>query len=310
MNRFAVVDRWYGSSASKKALSSPWKSDTWVCMPEPWTPSSGLGMNVAWTPSVEATSFTTSRNVMTLSAMVSASVWRRSISCWLGRVLVERVLDRDAERLQGPDRLLAQRAGDVVGGQVEERALVQRLRRLPLGAGSEVEELQVRGDVEGELAFPGPVQVAAQHVAGVPVERCAVEVGDVAEHPGLGSLRIAPGEQLEGVRIRHRQDVALLDPAEPVDGGAVEGHPLLQRVLQLCGADGEALELAEHVGEPEANEADPALLHRPHDVVLVSLHAHRLQSGPGWRCPRQSAMANRDQASAEQMVSVISRVTV
>ena len=53
-------------------------------MPEPCTPSSGLGMNVAWTPCWAATSFTTSRNVMTLSAIVSASVWRRSISCWLG----------------------------------------------------------------------------------------------------------------------------------------------------------------------------------------------------------------------------------
>jgi hypothetical protein len=41
-------------------------------------------MNVACTPCLAATSFTTSRNVITLSAIVSASVWRRSISCWLG----------------------------------------------------------------------------------------------------------------------------------------------------------------------------------------------------------------------------------
>ena len=41
-------------------------------------------MNVACTPSEAATSFTTNRNVITLSAMVRASVWRRSISCWLG----------------------------------------------------------------------------------------------------------------------------------------------------------------------------------------------------------------------------------
>ena len=31
-----------------------------------------------------AASRTTSRNVITLSAIVRASVWRRSISCWLG----------------------------------------------------------------------------------------------------------------------------------------------------------------------------------------------------------------------------------
>ena len=53
-------------------------------MPEPCTPSSGFGMNVACSPCAAATSRTTKRNVITLSAIVSASVWRRSISCWPG----------------------------------------------------------------------------------------------------------------------------------------------------------------------------------------------------------------------------------
>ncbi len=53
-------------------------------MPEPWTPSSGLGMNVACSPCEAATSRTISRNVITLSAIDRASVWRRSISCWPG----------------------------------------------------------------------------------------------------------------------------------------------------------------------------------------------------------------------------------
>ena len=53
---------------------SPSNSEKWVCMPEPCTPVSGLGMNVACTPASSATSFTTSRNVITLSAMVRASV--------------------------------------------------------------------------------------------------------------------------------------------------------------------------------------------------------------------------------------------
>jgi len=84
MNDFAVADRLYGSDASKKALSSPLKSERWRCMPEPWMPSRGLGMNVACTLCIAAISFTIMRNVMMLSAMVRASVWRRSISCWLG----------------------------------------------------------------------------------------------------------------------------------------------------------------------------------------------------------------------------------
>ena len=50
-------------------------------MPEPNAPVIGFGMNVAYTPLSAATSLLMSRNVITLSAIVSASVWRRSISC-------------------------------------------------------------------------------------------------------------------------------------------------------------------------------------------------------------------------------------
>ena len=84
MNDLAVVDSWYGSDGSWKALSSPRKRLRCRCIPEPCTPSSGLGMKVACTPWSAAISLTTMRKVMTPSAMVSASVWRRSISCWLG----------------------------------------------------------------------------------------------------------------------------------------------------------------------------------------------------------------------------------
>ena len=53
-------------------------------MPEPCWPSKGLGMKVACRSCDAATSLTIRRNVITLSAIDSASVWRRSISCWLG----------------------------------------------------------------------------------------------------------------------------------------------------------------------------------------------------------------------------------
>lgn len=53
-------------------------------MPEPGKSVNGLGMNEAHTPCSSATSFMTSRNVMMLSAVVSASAYRRSISCWPG----------------------------------------------------------------------------------------------------------------------------------------------------------------------------------------------------------------------------------
>ena len=43
-------------------------------MPEPCTPSIGFGMKVAYTPCSIAISRTTSRNVMMLSAIESASL--------------------------------------------------------------------------------------------------------------------------------------------------------------------------------------------------------------------------------------------
>ena len=148
MNRLAMIDRLYGSSGSKKAFSSPRKSETWVCMPEPCTPSNGLGMNVAWTPSDAATSFTTSRNVMTLSAMVSASVWVRSISCWLGE---------SSWNEYSTGMPSVSRARMVCLRREPDTSLVVRSKnepsssgigRLPLRAGREVEELQIRRDVE------------------------------------------------------------------------------------------------------------------------------------------------------------------
>ena len=74
MNPSAISDRPLGRSASTKALVSSRKSDMWVCMPEPCTPASGLGMKLANTPCWRAISFTTRRTVMTVSAMVRASV--------------------------------------------------------------------------------------------------------------------------------------------------------------------------------------------------------------------------------------------
>ena len=99
-------------------------------MPEPCTPSSGLGMNVACTPSRAATSRTARRNVIMLSAIVSASVWRRSISCWPGASSWKLYSTGIPIVLQRADRPLAQFAGDVVGGEVEVAALVDRHRRL------------------------------------------------------------------------------------------------------------------------------------------------------------------------------------
>src|SRR5206468_1599222 len=82
----------------------------------------------------------------------------------------------------------------------------------------------------------------------------------VAEHPRDGRVLTPPRQDLEGVRVGHSEHVRLLDPAVALDRGAVEGHPLVERDLELGRSDREALEVSEDVGEPEAHEPHPALL--------------------------------------------------
>ena len=74
MKHLPTFDSPYSSPGSWNALTSPSNSERCVCIPEPNTPSMGLGMNVAYAPRSVATCFTTRRNVITLSAIVSASV--------------------------------------------------------------------------------------------------------------------------------------------------------------------------------------------------------------------------------------------
>src|SRR6185369_13994000 len=71
MNDLPTSDSCSGSLGSWKALVSPSNRLMWVCMAEPGYSAKGWGMNEARTPSPMATSLTTYRNVITLSAMDS-----------------------------------------------------------------------------------------------------------------------------------------------------------------------------------------------------------------------------------------------
>ena len=188
------------------------------------------------------------------------------------RVLVLGVLDGDAHLLEHQHRAPAQVAREVGHGQVEVGAGVEG-DRAPLGVGvGEVEELHLGRGEEGVAGGPGPLERPAQGVAGVTLERRAVEVGDVAEDAGHLRVVVVPGQQLEGLGVRAGQDVGLLDPAEAVDGRAVEGHALVERVLQLGRGDVEPLGGPQHVGEPQLDEADAPLLDGPEHVVPLALH--------------------------------------
>ena len=112
--------------------------------------------------------------------------------------------------------------------------------------------------------------------------RLAVVGDDVAEHPGgvLAVLADRPGEELEAVGVGSGQHVGLLHAGVPVDRAAVEVHALGEGVLQLGRGDGEGLELAVDVGEPEPDEPDALLLDESEDVVGALRrvgHARRLR---------------------------------
>ena len=186
-----------------------------------------------------------------------------------GADLVVGVLDVDAHLLQRQDRLAAHVGAGVERGQVEVAALVEHLRHAVLGlGGAEVEVLELGPDVVGvEAELLGPLQGALQDPARVALVGLAAGHADVAEHPRDGVLFLgAPGQQLEGRRIRHRDHVRLLDRVEARDRGPVEAHAAVEGVLELGGVDREALQLAEHVREPEPHEADVVLLDHLDDV--------------------------------------------
>ena len=87
-----------------------------------------------------------------------------------------------------------------------------------------------------------------------------------------GAWESAHGSSSKRVGVGPGEDVALLHAGEAVDRRTVERHALLEGVLQLDRADGEALELAEDVREPQPHEADAALLDRAQDVIALSFH--------------------------------------
>ncbi len=196
------------------------------------------------------------------------------------------VLHLDAHGVQSVDGVAAQVATGVEGGEVEVAAVVEHL-----GAAAvlEVEELELGTDVHGVAQGLGLGHDFAQHVARVAVEGLAVGLLDVAEHAGGAAGAGAPGEQGEGAGIGVGHHVGFLDAGEAVDRGPVEAHALVEGAFELGRGDGEALEGAKHVGEPEPDELDLLVLDDLEDVLLGEfLVCHQLLLSVA-RCLRTSS---------------------
>ena len=200
------------------------------------------------------------------------------------RDLVVDVLDGDPHRLEVLHGALAVVGGDVERRLVEVAALVEEGRVVDR---PEVEVLELRTDVEREPLVRGPGELTLEDPARVAVERRAVRLEDVAEHPRHRLLGL-PRDHLEGGGVGERHHVGFLDAGEPVDRGAVEAHPSGEGALELLRGDRERLQEPEDVGEPEANEADPSLLDRAQDVLGFGGESH-VTEGRG--CPSASCYA-------------------
>ena len=182
-----------------------------------------------------------------------------------GADLVVGVLGVDPELLERQHRLAAQVRAGVERRQVEVAAVVEHLGRLRV---TEVEVLELGADVEVvEAHLLGALERAAQHVARIALVRRPLGRQDVAEHPPDAGLLGTPRQPRERRRIGLRDHVGLLDRVEAGDRRAVEAHPALERVRQLGDVDRERLQLAEDVGEPEADEPDLLLRDDREDVV-------------------------------------------
>ena len=88
-----------------------------------------------------------------------------------------------------------------------------------------------------------------------------------------------PRQHLERRRIGPRDHVGFRHPREPLDRGAVEADALLEGAVELGGRDGYRLEVSEHVGEPQPDEADIAFLQRAQHEFLLPIHARSVSSG-------------------------------
>src|SRR5690606_2357598 len=93
-----------------------------------------------------------------------------------------------------------------------------------------------------------------------------------AEHAGCTLAVAAPRKDLEGRRVGLGDHVRLVYAGEALDRRAVEADALRKRILKLGGRDGDRLEDAQHVREPQTDEADVALLDAAKHILLLLVH--------------------------------------
>ena len=123
------------------------------------------------------------------------------------------------------------------------------------------------------------VEGPLEHVPRVGEARRAVGQLQVAEHPRRAGRVAAPRQDLEGRRVGLGEHVGLVDAGEALDGRTVEADALGEGALELRRRDGHGLERAEHVREPQTDEADVALFDRAQHELFLTVHVSILPHG-------------------------------
>lgn len=194
-----------------------------------------------------------------------------------GGVFVVAGLNLKAHLLQGHTDLAPGPLAVIQGAQVEVAGLVVGLGGgLALVVGLKQEELGLRPHVEGVVAHGlRPLEHPLEHVPGVAHEGGTVGVVHVADQPG-GLVLLVPGVHHEGIQVGIEALVGLVNAHEALHRGAVEHDLVVDRPLNLGGRQRHVLELAENIGELEADEFDLLLLDHADNVFLRVRHS---------RCP-------------------------
>ena len=207
---------------------------------------------------------------MSESAIVSASVWRRSTSCCEAAIAWCESFTGHAELLQVVDRRRRRKSLPTSSGV--------RSKYVPTSSGSgrlrvaEQEELDLGSDVARQAQV-----VRTRSIARFRTERGSPSKGSPSGVRMSQNMRATPDmlgpprEELERRRVGVRDHVGLLHAREPVDRRAVEADSLAERLRQLLDRDRERLQEPEHVREPQPDEPDLAFLRRPEDELAIGV---------------------------------------
>ena len=183
---------------------------------------------------------------------------------------MEGVLHRHAHLLEREHRVAAHVARRVGRQQVEVTHGVERLGRVLVG---EVIELELGAHVHDVAGLFGLAEHAAQAVARISREGFAVRRAHVAEDAGNTVARGAPRQHLER-RGSGKASMSASSGAVKPSMAEPSNRCLLEGDLEVLGADGKALQATEHVDEPQAHEADVALLDGAQDEIDVLALIH------------------------------------